>query len=304
MKLWGQIKFRLRAVTDHRYRQFFLQRQVTDLPARERRADAVARRLPASNKNGNGIAAEGAAALQKDGYWLENNLIKPEWLPEMVAYFEKQQCSDPYQPKLGPFNAPAAAPKNVHVAYFSNEIVARAPHTFAIANNETVLSVVSEMLGAKPTISYMTAWWSLPADGTAQQAENFHRDVDDWRFVKLFCYLTDVDETAGPHVFVLGSHRTNRLTEIRRFTNEEVADTFGASNIHRFSGPAGTAFLENTYGIHRGIPPSKKPRLIFQVLYSLRPTIYGPKSPVARIGVEGIPENIDPYINRVYCAER
>src|SRR3569833_3017059 len=118
MKLWGHIKFRLQAVTDHRYRQFFLQRQVTDLPARERRADAPARRLPAKNKNGNGVVAEGAAALEKDGYWLTNNLIKPEWLPEMVAYFKEQQCSDPYQPTLGLFNAPTAAPKNVHVAYF------------------------------------------------------------------------------------------------------------------------------------------------------------------------------------------
>jgi hypothetical protein len=303
MSLSGKIKFCFQAVTDPRYRQFFLQRQVTDLPARERRADAVARRLPASNKNGNDVSAEGAAALRKDGYWLVNDLIRSEWLPEMVAYFKDQKCSDPYQPKLGLFDALTAVPKNVHVAYFSNEIVARAPHAFAIANDDTVLGAVSEMLGAKPTISYMTAWWSLPADGTAQQAENFHRDVDDWRFVKLFCYLTDVDETAGPHVFVLGSHRANRLTEIRRFSDDEVTNTFGAGNIHRFSGPAGTAFLENTYGVHRGVPPSKKPRLIFQVLYSLRPIFYGPKIPVVRIGVQGIPASLDTYINRVYCAK-
>jgi len=30
---------------------------------------------------------------------------------------------------------------------------------------------------------------------------------------------------------------------------------FGRENMLSFSGPAGTAFLENTYGIHRGVPP-------------------------------------------------
>jgi hypothetical protein len=147
----------------------------------------------------------------------------------------------------------------------------------------------------------MSAWWSLPADGTAQQAENFHRDVDDWRFVKLFCYLTDVDETCGPHVFVRGSHKRNKLTDIRRFTDCETEATFGAENLVRFTGQAGTAFLENTYGIHRGTPPQEKPRLIFQILYSLRPVIYGPKTPLARVGANGVPNGLDPFINRVYC---
>jgi hypothetical protein len=69
-----------------------------------------------------------------------------------------------------------------------------------------------------------------------------------------------------------------------------------------FTGKAGTAFLENTYGFHRGVPPTEKPRLLFQVLYSLRNSIYGPDEPVARIGADGIPAGIDPFINRVYLS--
>ena len=171
------------------------------------------------------------------------------------------------------------------------------------SRDRRLLAVAAGMLGAKPTISYMTAWWSLPAgDGTAQHAEKFHRDVDDWRFVKLFCYLTDVDDASGPHAFVRGSHRVNRLTQIRRFSDEEVDRAFDARNIVRFTGAAGTCFLENTNGVHRGIPPLDKPRLIFQVLYSLRPVIYGPKAPVAKLGEAGIPGGLDRYVNRVYCA--
>ena len=118
-----------------------------------------------------------------------------------------------------------------------------------IANDPNVLSIVSGFLGAKPTISLITAWWSIPhADGKAEEAELFHRDVDDIRFVKLFCYLTDVDEASGPHMFVPGSQSVDRLTKIRRYQDSEILDAFGEDSVSTFTGKAGTAFLENTYG--------------------------------------------------------
>lgn len=299
----SQITERLKVLTDSRYRQFYRQRRVTDIPTRESKADTVARQLPGANgRVADAVAKQEAQILDEQGYVMIPDLLRPEWVAEMAGFFSQNECADPYQRHLGSFKVPGPAPKGVHVAQFNNQTIVRAPHAFEIANDSRVLAVVTEMLGAKPTISLMSAWWSLPADGTAQQAENFHRDVDDWRFVKLFCYLTDVDETAGPHVFVKGSHKQNRLTEMRRFTDAETTATFGAESLVRFTGPAGTAFLENTYGVHRGTPPAEKPRLIFQVLYSLRPVIYGPKVPLVRAGENGIPNGLDPFINRVYCA--
>ena len=190
----------------------------------------------------------------------------------MVDYFKGKDCVDPYRPHLGQFRGPTNTPPETHVANYSIETVAGAPHAFAISNHPNVLAVVAAVLGAKPTIALMSAWWSLPrADGAPEHAEMFHRDIDDYRFIKLFCYLTDVDEASGPHVFVRGSHRINKHTEAKRRLPEDlVAREFGSDNILRFVGPAGTVFLENTFGIHRGIPAASRPRLIFQVLYSLR----------------------------------
>ena len=198
---------------------------------------------------------------------------------------------------LAPFIGPGNAPAGTHVAFFDHEAVVGAPHALEIANAPALLETVAANLGAKPTISYMTAWWSTPAgDGTAQHAEKFHRDVDDLDFIKFFLYLTDVDEDAGPHVFIRGSHVADKLTTIRRYDDAEVHAAFGRESEVRFTGDAGTCFLEKTYGFHRGYPPKTKPRLIFQVLYSLRETIYGPKRPV----VAGGP-GFDPFINRIYC---
>jgi hypothetical protein len=139
------------------------------------------------------------------------------------------------------------------------------------------------------------------ADGKPELAENFHRDFDDYRFIKLFCYLTDVDETSGPHVFIRGSHRVNKHIEARQALSDEiVAQEFGADNILRVVGPAGTAFLENSFGVHRGMPAATRPRLILQVLYSLRPLIYSPRKPLLRRGGNDDLARLDPYINRVY----
>lgn len=290
---------RARALTNSRDRNFYVQRWVVDLGKREKYADVLAAKAPPYQ---GASGDERTSGLKSEGYCPLTNIIQPSWIPEMMDYFNGKDCFDPYRAHLGQFRGPSNAPPETHVANYSTEIVAAAPRVFAIANHPDVLAVVAATLGAKPTIALMSAWWSLPrADGKPEHAEMFHRDIDDYRFIKLFCYLTDVDETSGPHVFVRGSHRVNKHTEAeRRLSDDFVAKEFGADNILRFVGPAGTTFLENTFGIHRGIPAATKPRMIFQVLYSLRPLIYSPKQPFVQSRENAELAKLDPYINRVY----
>lgn len=280
-----------------RHRSFWMQRTVRAVPRRLDLAARAAARLPRYEGPLSEIARLRAATLQRDGFVMTGDVAPREWIDAMRGWFETQPCADPYRPGLAPFIGPGNAPAGTHVAFFDHEAVVGAPHALEIANAPALLETVAANLGAKPTISYMTAWWSTPAgDGTAQHAEKFHRDVDDLDFIKFFLYLTDVDEDAGPHVFIRGSHVADKLTTIRRYDDAEVHAAFGRESEVRFTGDAGTCFLEKTYGFHRGYPPKTKPRLIFQVLYSLRETIYGPKRPV----VAGGP-GLDPFINRIYC---
>jgi phytanoyl-CoA dioxygenase PhyH len=292
----------LKVLTHKNHRQFYAQRQIRDIPSRERKADLVAQGLPAFNGRNNTSAQ--TAELRDRGFLFIDDLISAEMLPPMRRFFSENECADPYRPQFGKFIAPGNAPPQTHVAFFPNETVIHAPHALEIANNPDVLGIVSGFLGAKPTISLLTAWWSMPSYNGAEEGERFHRDVDDIRFVKLFCYLTDVDEVSGPHMFVPGSQNVNKLTAIRRYEDEEVAEAFGKDSLNVFTGKAGTTFLENTFGFHRGVPPSRTPRLLFQVLYTLRPSIYGPEAPVGRIGEAGIAADLDPFINRVYLAPR
>lgn len=283
----------LHMLADERYRNYHLQRQVLDPAARERQARRLAATLPDASPS----TLPEIALLQSQGYAMTPGLINPTQVEEMRAHFATQKCRDEYRPHLGSFGV-AEAPKETHVAIFEDDVVTSAPHGLRIANDPGILEIVGNVLGAKPTIAVMSAWWSLPhGDAPGEQAQLWHRDVDDWRFLKLFLYLTDVDEDAGPHVFVPGSHARQVMMPIRRYSDEEIAAGFAGVDHKRFTGPAGTSFLENTFGFHRGYPPRTNPRLIYQVTYSMRPLVHGPKSAVSRLPSDA---GYDPYINRVY----
>jgi hypothetical protein len=287
-------------LTDRRFREFNRQRRILDLEGRRQAADRLAAMLPHSPPEAIAGHDEDAEAVARDGFVFLEPLISRPQIDEVRAYLAEHDARDRYRPHLGSFKAPDNVPPETHVSDYSQPVILGAPHLLAIANHPRVLAIVEKVLGAKPTIGSLSLWWSTPSrTGEPEHAELFHRDVDDLRFLKLFVYLTDVDEDSGPHIYAAGSHRMPVLSNIARFPEAEVVAAVGAERIKRFTGPAGTTFIENTYGLHRGLPPTKRPRLVFQPLYTLRPVIYGPKRPL-RVAA-GVPvDGLDPYVNRVF----
>ena len=69
-----------------------------------------------------------------------------------------------------------------------------------LANSAPLVRLAAQYISCKPTISAIALRWSYPQAGGGSGLQGFHRDCDDWRFIKVFVYLTDVDHTAGPHV--------------------------------------------------------------------------------------------------------
>jgi len=144
------------------------------------------------------------------------------------------------------------------------------------------------------------SFWGRPSatspfadNAGAKDAQLYHRDGDDYRFCKLFVQLTDVDEDGGPHTFVEGSHDWNTVRALRekwsggpvefnewyfgtlRKADDKVERVFGRKGV-KLTGPAGTRFLVDTSGIHKGTPPVKADRLMAQVLYGVTPHAQAP----------------------------
>jgi hypothetical protein len=122
--------------------------------------------------------------------------------------------------------------------------------------------MVSRYLGCLPTCYGINCMLSLGTSGhgTTQR----HRDLDDFKFLSLFVYLSDVTLMNGPHVYELGTHMGNPNGK----KGNELPDRGVKRKI--FIGNAGEGFLEDNWGVHYGMPlyPGRK-RICLWVRYGL-----------------------------------
>jgi hypothetical protein len=278
---------------------FFAQRRVRKPKARQRLSRLVSRFLPAP-KSASVMTPE-ATALSSQGFAMIEGVVTAQMIAEARDHLTKQLVYPPYL-----LNAPLVSIEDTilpdsHTLVIPEERVVACPHLLDIANHPKILAAVEGVFGCRPTVGYISAWWSVPtADGKPRHAELFHRDFDDVNFIKLFIYLTDVKPDNGPHEYIKGSHAITQLHEIKRYTDEEVLEAFGRERLKSFAGPPGTAFLENTYGLHRGLAVQADRRLILQIVYSMLPMAYGPAKPYRSELFAPAHTAIDPYVNRVY----
>ena len=128
-----------------------------------------------------------------------------------------------------------------------------------IAIHPLIKSVLDRYLGSQYALTEAKGWKSLP---TKRDFHGWHGDAwydqqrvsDIPREVKLAMYLTDV--RSGAFNYIKGSHRKQHPRPVR---NNEVKDV-DISQIVEMKGPAGTAFLFDTSGIHRQGVPMLEPR--------------------------------------------
>jgi len=231
--------------------------------------------------------------LKSNGYIMLEDILTTQEIESLITKLTTLDCVDRARNDLGTFKI-SNAPEPTHVADINN--VVDIPEAIKFANNAKVIALVAEYLGATPIIDNIKAWWSLPGFDEAENEQFYHRDNDSIKFIKLFMYLSDVDEESGPHVFIRKSQNSKLFEKRGRFTDEEVESTFPSNDRIEYLGNKGTAFLEDTYGLHKGALPTNKKRLLIQVRYSLLPTIFLNKFETQ--SEECISEMHNKYINK------
>jgi len=161
-----------------------------------------------------------------------------------------------------------------------------------LVTDPAILNVVRDYLCAPPILIDASAWQSFCDPEGAKQAQDaqlFHYDQDDYRFCKVFIYLNDVDRNGGPHVYIPESHRPDVIATRRPPEGDPKRDAFDqwyfktlrksdADSISWLgrepdyvTGPAGSVFVANTEGIHRGEPPSRHDRAVIQLVFGITP---------------------------------
>jgi hypothetical protein len=233
-------------------------------------------------------------ALAEDGIIHLPGLVPPARIRTILAYLEDKPVRAPDGRMLSLHDIPP----DIATADYPLETVLSCPAVVALINADAVLAIAGGYLGCRPTLSSVGLRWSFPSAGAPSEVQRFHRDPDDWRFLKLFVYLTDVDEWSGPHVYVRGSHRTGGSIRARPYDRRRIEDRYGASSITPILGREGTAFMADTSGIHMGMPAQNRPRLLLAAQYSLLPVFAFRYAPVTLTPSPAV----DRYVNRLLIA--
>lgn len=144
--------------------------------------------------------------------------------------------------------------------------------------NDPVLTEISRRyLDNEITNQGHKLWWSFPTEvglhHRYKYGQTFHYDLDDYAALKFFFHLTDVSTTSGPHVCVLGSHRSKTfLHKVLRgyWSDAMIIRKYKKENIKTIYARAGEGFIEDAFCLHKGTIPENEDRLILAVEYTMR----------------------------------
>jgi hypothetical protein len=218
------------------------------------------------------------STLINDGVYL--GLQLPESIVREVREFaDTHPCytkgapTDGFLP--GEYEQANAARDRDILAAFYFETAEKCPAVMKLRNDETFRSIASAYLGQPAILMRTRLWWSFPAtrvsDGDLHLAaqNRFHFDIDGWRTLKFFFYLTPTDEGAGPHQFIRSSHRRRKLKH--QFTpttgrpTPQLQDFYAPGEFVTITGGSGFGFVEDPFVFHTGTLCRDKPRLMLEI---------------------------------------
>lgn len=161
------------------------------------------------------------------------------------------------------------------------DTIERCPEIQALQADPVLQRIAAGYLGPGSVPIATRLWWSFPSHGALDRdlrkaaQDRLHPDINDWRSVKFFFYLTDVDEGSGAHVFVRRTHRLRRLrhqfTLFTGHTRKALVEAYGEDSFTMVCGPAGFGFVEDPFGFHTGTIVKHRRRLILQVEFGVTP---------------------------------
>jgi hypothetical protein len=216
-------------------------------------------------------------ALKRDGVFPSLVLPAPV-TAEIAAFASDTPCFGNFDRKIE-FHAPdhRATEERLGRAILSGHHFERAldcPAVRVVQRDPLLSEIARRYLGAQARLITTRTWWSFPtkaseADRSLASLDKYHFDLDDWRMLKFFFYLVDVDGGTGPHVYVRGSHNKRRmkhqLTLLVGHPAAEIHDFYGKDSPLTLTGRAGHGFVEDPFGFHMGTVATEKPRLMMEV---------------------------------------
>lgn len=231
-------------------------------------SEEVARVL--SELDRNGIAITSAQALLGPGslYWeLDAAVEKLERvLAERVAA-ARTAAKNPESHKgyilnlLG--DRPPLDPNDIYVRF---------------ALQRPILQLANAYSGMYTQLRFYNVWHTFATPLPPRDSQLWHRDPEDYHIVKLFVYLSEVDEGAGPLVYAAGSHLkvglrreppySRKKGDAKRTDDTQMAQAVPPERWINAVGPKGTMVFADTRGYHKGGLARERDRLMYLCMFT------------------------------------
>jgi hypothetical protein len=166
---------------------------------------------------------------------------------------------------------------------FKNTQLINNPLIQDLAFDQSLLRIANSFLNTKPILDIISMWWSVPFSKESEDraAQKYHFDMDRFKFMKFFFYLTDVTSETGPHCYVKGSSKNipSPVLADRRIEDTEIQANYPAEDIIELTAPKGSIIAVDTRGFHKGKSLTHGKRLLLQLQFSN--SLFG--SPLSKI---------------------
>jgi hypothetical protein len=142
-----------------------------------------------------------------------------------------------------------------------------------------VRQVVNGYYGLFPQLRFYNVWRNFKSNAPAMRSQLWHRDREDKGIMKVFLYLEDVDEGAGPFTYAPGTHlhgdikidppsfKEGEGRNNPRSTDEQMATVVPKDKWIVGTGKRGAVIFADTAGYHKGGLARERDRLLFNLLY-------------------------------------
>ena len=251
--------------------EFVEQRNCLDINVRKKMSDKISERL---NAEYNFDFHRDVEELKSTGIMIDESVLSAKEAKDMYDYFVATKCYDFYG-KHQSF-AVNDVPPHVKLGRHTIKDNLLCPKMIDLITNEDIIKKASSFLNAPATLSLVLPMWSFPCEEKNPiNMQLFHRDADDYKFVKFFILLSTVELGEGEQQYLKGSnvagHLPPELYKIERYPDQVIDNYASKFEKVKVVGKAGTNWFADTYGIHRGTVPSTKPRLLLQLQFSYNP---------------------------------
>lgn len=172
----------------------------------------------------------------------------------------------------------AIVKKNFIYEYLGRNPVINPQEVYArFALHDRILQIANAYLGMYTRLRYFNIWHTFANSGAPRQSQLWHRDREDRYILKVFVYLSDVDEGAGPFTYAAGTHAKGKIRRIpesfleggvQRTTDNQMAQVVPMDHWIKAKGVRGTIVFADTRGYHKGGLARDRDRVMYTCMFT------------------------------------